>query len=55
MISTYQSFIYKFKENEKLKMLAQQQLSDARCNGQSLQVLIVRPIQRIPSMLLLFK
>ena len=45
----------KLKKNEKFCTFLTNQLMNEKCNGQPLDALLIRPIQRIPSLLLLYK
>lgn len=45
----------KLKKNEKFCAFLTSQLMNEKCNGQPLDALLIRPIQRIPSLLLLYK
>ena len=45
----------KLKANEKFCSFLTSQLLNENCNGQPLDALLIRPVQRIPSLLLLYK
>lgn len=45
----------KLKKNEKFCSFLTSQLLNEKCNGQPIDALLIRPIQRIPSLLLLYK
>ena len=45
----------KLKKSEKFCNFLTSQLLNEKCNGQPIDALLIRPIQRIPSLLLLYK
>ena len=47
--------LLQLQKNEKFAQFLTNQLSHEKCGGQPLDALLIRPIQRIPSLLLLYK
>lgn len=47
--------LLQLQKNEKFSNFLTNQLSNEKCSGQPLDALLIRPVQRIPSLLLLYK